>query len=73
MIRMLIGLSIFILLLVSSASASDIRRVVTGLDAGNKAIVLFDSRLSLKAPPEPSSFGSSLENVFLARQIFLQR
>jgi mannose-6-phosphate isomerase-like protein (cupin superfamily) len=51
MIRMLIGLSTFILLLVGSASASDIRRIVTGLDAGNKAIVLFDSRLSLKAPP----------------------
>jgi mannose-6-phosphate isomerase-like protein (cupin superfamily) len=32
-----------------SASASDIRRVVTGLDAGDKAIALFDSRLELKA------------------------
>jgi mannose-6-phosphate isomerase-like protein (cupin superfamily) len=30
--------------------AADIRRVVTGLDDSDKAIVLFDSRLTLKAP-----------------------
>lgn len=36
-----------ILLPCSMASASDIRRVVTGLDANNKAVVLFDSSLSL--------------------------
>ena len=33
--------------------ASDIRRVVTGLDANNKAVVLFDSRL----PLAPRSYG----------------
>src|SRR5215813_14315948 len=31
--------------------ASDIRRVVTGLDANNKAIVLFDSRVPLTTGP----------------------
>ena len=31
--------------------ASDIRRIVTGLDADNKAVVLFDSRLPLAARP----------------------
>jgi mannose-6-phosphate isomerase-like protein (cupin superfamily) len=34
----------------STATAADIRRVVTGLDDSDKAIVLFDSRLTLKAP-----------------------
>ena len=32
----------------SSAAASDIRRVVTGLDERNHAVVLFDSQISLK-------------------------
>jgi len=31
----------------ATANAADIRRVVTGLDENNKAIVLFDSRLTL--------------------------
>jgi mannose-6-phosphate isomerase-like protein (cupin superfamily) len=39
------------LLVCSIASASDIRRVVTGLDADNKAVVLFDSRVALAAGP----------------------
>jgi mannose-6-phosphate isomerase-like protein (cupin superfamily) len=33
----------------SGAQADDIRRVVTGLDANNHAVVLFDSRIPLKA------------------------
>jgi mannose-6-phosphate isomerase-like protein (cupin superfamily) len=33
----------------STADASDIRRVVTGLDANNKAVVLFDSRVPLNS------------------------
>jgi len=37
----------------STAMASDIRRVVTGLDADNKAVVLFDSRL----PLAPRAYG----------------
>jgi len=36
---------------VASAAASDIRRIVTGLDANNKAVVLFDSRVPLQAGP----------------------
>jgi mannose-6-phosphate isomerase-like protein (cupin superfamily) len=36
------------LLACSAASATDVRRVVTGLDADNKAIVLFDNRMTLK-------------------------
>jgi mannose-6-phosphate isomerase-like protein (cupin superfamily) len=32
----------------SSAAASDIRRIVTGLDERNHAVVLFDSRMPLK-------------------------
>jgi mannose-6-phosphate isomerase-like protein (cupin superfamily) len=51
MIRKLIySSSLIVFLAGSAASASDIRRVVTGLDAGNKAVVLFDSRLPLTAP-----------------------
>jgi mannose-6-phosphate isomerase-like protein (cupin superfamily) len=40
--------SIFaVLLACSSATAADVRRVVTGLDANNKAVALFDGRLTL--------------------------
>ena len=35
----------------SAAQASDIRRVVTGLDADNKAVVMFDSRVPLQSGP----------------------
>jgi mannose-6-phosphate isomerase-like protein (cupin superfamily) len=38
-------------LLIGSARASDIRRVVTGLDAASKSVVLFDSRMPLKGGP----------------------
>ncbi|WP_298259359.1 cupin domain-containing protein [Bradyrhizobium sp.] len=38
-------------LLGSAAHASDIRRVVTGLDADNKSVVMFDSRMTLPAGP----------------------
>lgn len=39
------------LLMGSAAHASDIRRVVTGLDADNKSVVMFDSRMPLQAGP----------------------
>ena len=39
------------LLVCSTADASDIRRVVTGLDAHNKAVVMFDSRMPLQSGP----------------------
>jgi len=35
----------------AGAEASDIRRVVTGLDANNKAVVMFDSRMPLQTGP----------------------
>src|SRR6202521_5004895 len=35
----------------SAAEASDIRRVVTGLDSNNKAVVMFDSRMPLQTGP----------------------
>jgi mannose-6-phosphate isomerase-like protein (cupin superfamily) len=40
-----------LLLTCSAADASDIRRVVTGLDANNKAVVMFDSRMPLQSGP----------------------
>jgi mannose-6-phosphate isomerase-like protein (cupin superfamily) len=43
--------SLAAMLACSTAGASDIRRVVTGLDANNKAVVLFDSRMPLQAGP----------------------
>jgi mannose-6-phosphate isomerase-like protein (cupin superfamily) len=42
---------VIVVLSASPIAASDIRRVVTGLDATNKAVVLFDSRLTLAAGP----------------------
>jgi mannose-6-phosphate isomerase-like protein (cupin superfamily) len=44
--------SLAALLLIGSATeASEIRRVVTGLDGDNKSVVMFDSRLPLQAGP----------------------
>jgi mannose-6-phosphate isomerase-like protein (cupin superfamily) len=45
----------------STAMASDIRRVVTGLDANNKAVVLFDSRL----PLAPGPYGLTSTNMWI--------
>jgi len=39
------------LLICSATEASEIRRVVTGLDSDNKSVVMFDSRLPLQAGP----------------------
>jgi mannose-6-phosphate isomerase-like protein (cupin superfamily) len=49
MIRKTVWSTAVVLLACSTASASEIRRVVTGIDAGNKAVALFDSRLTLKS------------------------
>jgi mannose-6-phosphate isomerase-like protein (cupin superfamily) len=46
---------------VASAAASDIRRVVTGLDANNKAVVLFDSRMAL----QPGPYGLQATNLWV--------
>jgi mannose-6-phosphate isomerase-like protein (cupin superfamily) len=51
MIRETILSVVAILLAASSASASEIRRVVTGLDANNKSVVMFDSQMPLKTGP----------------------
>ena len=51
MFRTIQSVAVATLLLCQTAEASDIRRVVTGLDADNKAVVLFDSRMPLQAGP----------------------
>src|SRR5215510_4223436 len=50
-----------ILLYSASVMASDIRRVVTTLDANGKAVVLFDSRFSLA----PGPYGINSLNLWL--------
>ena len=50
-IRQFVALAVAALFVGAAADASDIRRVVTGLDADNKAVVMFDSRLPLQAGP----------------------
>jgi mannose-6-phosphate isomerase-like protein (cupin superfamily) len=45
----------------AAAEASDIRRVVTGLDADNKAVVMFDSRL----PLQPGPYGLQSTNLWV--------
>ncbi len=45
----------------ATAAASDIRRVVTGLDAGNKSVVMFDSRMPLQAGP----YGLNATNLWV--------
>ena len=51
MFRTIQSFAVAVLLLCQAAEASDIRRVVTGLDTDNKAVVLFDSRMPLQAGP----------------------
>lgn len=46
MLRTVIA-SIFAMLIATHAAASDIRRVVTGLDANNKSTTMFDDHLPL--------------------------
>ena len=54
--------SIFIVMLTcSAATAADVRRVVTGLDADNKAIALFDSRVTLN----PGGSGNPAANLWI--------
>ncbi len=45
----------------AAANASEIRRVVTGLDANDKAVILFDSRVPLRAGP----FGLQATNLWV--------
>jgi mannose-6-phosphate isomerase-like protein (cupin superfamily) len=48
MIRRVVWSMAAIVIAGSSAAASDVRRVVTGLDENNHAVVLFDSNITLK-------------------------
>jgi mannose-6-phosphate isomerase-like protein (cupin superfamily) len=50
-----------ILLAASAAGASDIRRVVVGLDASNKSVVMFDSQMPLK----PGEYGLNSTNLWV--------
>lgn len=61
MIRKIICALARVLLAASTAGASDIRRVVTGLDAGNKAVVMFDSRM----PLQPGPYGLQATNLWV--------
>lgn len=61
MIRQTICALAAMLLVCSIADASDIRRVVTGLDANNKAVVMFDSRMPLQAGP----YGLNATNLWV--------
>ena len=61
MIRKIICAFAAVLLAGSTAGASDIRRVVTGLDAGNKAVVMFDSRM----PLQPGPYGLQATNLWV--------
>ena len=49
------GSIVALVLACSSATAADIRRVVTALDANDKAIALFDGRITLEPGATPSA------------------
>jgi hypothetical protein len=55
MTNKVIGSIVALLLACSAAAAADIRRVVTALDANDKAIALFDSRVTLEPGSTPSA------------------
>jgi mannose-6-phosphate isomerase-like protein (cupin superfamily) len=61
MLRTTFASILAIALTCSAVTASDIRRVVTGLDADNKASTLFDSRLTLK----PGPYGLAAVNLWI--------
>jgi mannose-6-phosphate isomerase-like protein (cupin superfamily) len=61
MIRKAIYSLIAILFVCSTAAASDIRRVVVGLDANNKSVVMFDSQMPLK----PGEYGLNSTNLWV--------
>jgi mannose-6-phosphate isomerase-like protein (cupin superfamily) len=61
MIRNAIWSIASLVLVCSEAAASDIRRVVTGLDANNKSVVQFDSRMMLA----PGQYGLNSTNLWV--------
>ena len=50
-----------VLLVGTGADASDIRRVVTGLDANNRSVVMFDNRMPLQTGP----YGLNSTNLWI--------
>src|SRR5947208_14735723 len=61
MIRRTFWSIVAITLACSAATAADIRRVVTGLDANNKAVALFDGKLT----PSPGGSGNPAANPWI--------
>jgi mannose-6-phosphate isomerase-like protein (cupin superfamily) len=61
MIRKTFSSIVITLLACSTGTAADIRRVVTGLDANNKSIAMFDSRLTLN----PGKSGNPAANLWI--------
>src|SRR6202020_3293750 len=61
MIRNTICALVAVLLVCSGAEASDIRRVVTGLDANNRSVLMFDNRMPLQTGP----FGLNSTNFWV--------
>jgi mannose-6-phosphate isomerase-like protein (cupin superfamily) len=61
MIRKAVCSLIAMVVLYSAAAASDIRRVVVGLDANNKSVVMFDSQMPLK----PGEYGLNSTNLWV--------
>jgi len=53
--------SIAVLFVCTQAMASDIRRVVTGLDVNNKSVAIFDSRVTLA----PGQYGLNSTNLWV--------
>src|SRR5256885_17125577 len=64
MIRRLFWLLFVVLLACSAGSAAEVRRV-TGIDQNNKAVVLFDSSLTLK----PGGSGNPAANVWITDSV----
>jgi naringenin degradation protein FdeH len=61
MLQKIIWSAIVLALACCTAAASEIRRVVTAVDASNKAVVLFDSQLTLK----PGGSGNPAANLWI--------
>ena len=61
MLRATISSIVAILFICSQAIASDIRRVVTGIDTNNKSVAMFDSRVTLA----PVQYDLNLANLWV--------
>jgi hypothetical protein len=61
MIRRLFWSLFVVVLACSSGSTAEIRRIVTGIDQSNKAVVLFDRSLTLK----PGGSGNPAANLWI--------